>query len=369
MQQFEKAEWLSLKEHPELNEKWVQELIATEQNRRGFLQVAGVAAATFTLDGLRSAAHAASEATGKMKIENVGLMSPGDMGQAVAMQIKAKGLNVYTALEQRSARTRALAREAGLTDVGTVARLVAECDVVLSIMNPGAALDFAREAADALRASGRQTLIVDCNAIAPDTVHEIADVVERAGGRFLDAGIIGPPPRGKAKTNLYVSGPGAADLEQLGGPQLVVHVISEGIADASALKMCYGALNKGTQALWLEVLIAAQRLGIAGILEQQLQQSQADHYNWALSQFPILTPKAYRWVPEMLEISKTMGAAGVTPKVFQGAADIYRFVASTPLGKETPENRDKAREGKDVVRLLAQERSEVDPSGAGPEPR
>jgi hypothetical protein len=34
--------------------------------------------------------------------------------------------------------------------------------------------------------------------------------------------------------------------------------------------MCYGALNKGTQALWLEVRIAAQRLGIAGILEQQL---------------------------------------------------------------------------------------------------
>ena len=29
-------------------------------------------------------------------------MSPGDMGQAVAIQIKAKGLNVYTALEHRS---------------------------------------------------------------------------------------------------------------------------------------------------------------------------------------------------------------------------------------------------------------------------
>jgi len=32
------------------------------------------------------------------------------------------------------------------------------------------------------------------------------------------------------------------------------------LTDASALKMCYGALNK-TQALWLEVLIAPQRLG------------------------------------------------------------------------------------------------------------
>ena len=291
-----------------------------------------------------------------MKIEKVGLMTPGDMGQAVAMQIKAQGFTVCTALDERSERSRALAREAGLTDLGTVARLVVDCDVVLSVMNPGAALDFACEAANALRASERQTLIVDCNAIAPDTVHEIASVIERAGGRFLDAGIIGPPPRGKAKTNLYVSGPGAADLEQLAAPQLVVNVISERIADASALKMCYGALNKGTQGLWLEVLIAAKRLGVDGLLDQQLRQShQADLYNWALGQFPIMPPKAYRWVPEMLEISTTLAAAGITSKVFEGTAEIYSFVAGTALGQETPENRDKARSGKDVVRLLAQE--------------
>jgi len=292
-----------------------------------------------------------------MRIESVGLMSPGDMGQAVAVQLKAKGFNVYTGLEHRSQRTRALAREAGLTDVGTLTRLVAECDVVLSIMDPGAAVGFARVAADALRATGRHTLIVDCNAIAPDTVHAIADLIEKAGGRFLDAGIIGPPPRGKAKTNLYVSGPGAADLEQLAGPQLIVRAIGGGIADASALKMCYGALNKGTQALWLEVLVAAQRLGIAGLLEQQLQQSQAERYGWALGQFPILPPKAYRWVPEMLEISKTLDTVGMTPKMFEGAADIYRFVAGTSLGKETPEERDKTRDGKAVVRSLAAEQS------------
>jgi len=329
---------------------------AMNQDRRGFLQVAGAAATTLAVAGLPSTARGTTVTTGKMKIENVGVMSPGDMGQAVAIQIKAKGLNVYTALEHRSERTRGLARQAGLTDVGTLARLVVECDVVLSIMDPGAAVDFARKVSDAIRASGRRTLIVDCNAIAPQTVHEIAALVEQAGGRFLDAGIIGPPPRGTAKTNLYVSGPGASDLEQLAGPQLLVHPIGEGLADASALKMCYGALNKGTQALWLEVLIAAERLGIAGLLEQQLQQSQADRYKWVLSQFPDLTPKAYRWVPEMLEISKTLGSAGVSPKMFQGAADIYRFVAGTSLGKETPENRDKGREGKDVVRLLAQER-------------
>jgi 3-hydroxyisobutyrate dehydrogenase-like beta-hydroxyacid dehydrogenase len=292
-----------------------------------------------------------------MKIKSVGVMSPGDMGQAVSTQLIAKGLNVYTGLERRSERTRALAREAGLKDVGSVTRLVDECDVVLSIMDPGAAVAFAHVAADALRATGRHTLIVDCNAISPDTVHEIANLIEKAGGRFLDAGIIGPPPRGKARTNLYASGPGAADLEQLAGPQLLVHVIGEGIADASALKMCYGALNKGTQALWLEVLIAAQRLGVADLLDQQLRQSQGERYAWVLGQFPILPPKAYRWVPEMLEISKTLGAAGMTPKMFQGAADVYRFIAETSLGKETPETCDKTRDGKDVVRLLAKEQT------------
>jgi hypothetical protein len=223
-------------------------------------------------------------------------------------------------------------------------------------MNPGSAVDFARDAAAALRATGRKTLIADCNAISPDTVHEIAGIVEKAGGRFLDGGIIGSPPRGTTKTNLYVSGPGAADLEPLGGPQLKVTVVSERIADASALKMCYGAINKGMQALWLEIMIAAQRLGVDGLLEQQLRQGRSELYDWAHGQFPTLTPKAYRWVPEMLEISKTLGTSGITPKVFQGAADIFAFVAATPLGKETPENRDKSRTGKDVVRMLAQEK-------------
>jgi 3-hydroxyisobutyrate dehydrogenase-like beta-hydroxyacid dehydrogenase len=324
------------------------------RDRREFLQAAGAASAALASGGVAFAADAAAQDAAPLKIQKVGLMSPGDMGQAVAMQIRAKGLTVLTALEKRSERTRALAREAGLVDVGSLARLVTESDVVLSVLNPGAALEFARETADALRATGSRTLFVDCNAISPGTVQEIAKVIEGAGGRFVDAGIIGPPPRGQAKTNMYVSGLGASVLQQLAGPQLQVRVIGDGPTDASALKMCYGALNKGTQALWLDVLIAARHLGVDALLDEQLRASQASQYEWALRQFPSLGPKAYRWVPEMLEISKTLAASGTTPKMFQGAADVFSFVAATPLGKETPEGRDRARTGAEVVRALAQ---------------
>src|SRR3974377_2111843 len=137
------------------------------QDRRGFLQVAGAAATTLAVAGLPSTVRGTTVTTGKMKIENVGVMSPGDMGQAVAIQIKAKGLDVYTALEHRSERTRGLARKAGLIDVGTLAQLVDNCDIVLSIMDPGAAVSFAREVSEAIRARGRHTLVASCKALSP----------------------------------------------------------------------------------------------------------------------------------------------------------------------------------------------------------
>ena len=66
-----------------------------------------------------------------------------------------------------------------------------------------------------------------------------------------------------------------------------------------------------------------------------------------------MAPKAYRWVPEMREIS-TLGAAGITPKVFDGVADICAFVSGTELGQESVERHRKAgRSGNDAVRLLA----------------
>ncbi len=288
-----------------------------------------------------------------MKIENIGVMSPGDMGQAVAQQLKQRGYNVCTALDQRSARSKALAREAGLTDVGTIARLTEQCEVILSIMNPGAALEFSGEVALALRANRRQPLFVDCNAIAPVTMQAVNANITGAGGRCADAGIIGPPPRGAAKMNLYVSGPEARELEQLATPQINVFVLSERVGDASAIKICYGAMNKGMIALALEVLIAARRLGVEAAFETQLLKTHRDVYDRIIGGLPVMPPKAYRWVPEMLEIARTFESVGMTPRVFQGAADIYESVAATALGRETPESRDQSRGGKDIVRMLA----------------
>ncbi len=290
-----------------------------------------------------------------MKIEKIGLMTPGDMGQAIALQLKQKGFSVHTALEKRSERSKTLASQADLIDVGSIDRLTECCDVILSIMNPGAALEFGAELARAMARTQCRSLFVDCNAIAPVTVQEIEAKIIAVGGRCADGSIVGPPPRGGKKCRLYVSGAEAAELQQLATAQMDVKVLSDRVGDASALKMCYAAMTKGVGALVLELLIAGRRLGIGEALVNQIMETERGIYDAVMRKLTVMPPKAYRWVPEMNQIARCMESAGMTPRMVQGAADIYEFVAATALGKETPENRDASRTSEDVVRTLADE--------------
>ena len=223
-------------------------------------------------------------------------------------------------------------------------------------MNPAAALEFGERAARAIAGGTAKPLFVDCNAIAPSTLQAITAAISAAGARCIDGAIIGSPPRGKARCNLYFAGPGADALAVLAGPQLDVRILGERSGDASALKMCYGAMNKGITALMLETLMAARRLGVEEIFETQMRETRAEVHDWMMGALPVMPPKAYRWVPEMLQIARTFEGVGMTPRIFEGAADMYETVAATALGKQTPESRDTSLGGRDVVRRLADER-------------
>ena len=291
-----------------------------------------------------------------MPIKNIGIVSPGDMGQAVAMRLKEAGFEVLAALEGRSARTKALAGQAGLEDCGSLHNLAARCDLILSIIDPGAALASARAAAAAIAPLNApdKPIYADCNAVSPQTKREMDSIIRAAGGKFIDVGIIGPPPRGPGNVRLYAAGPEANVLQAIQHEKLVLRIVSARIGDAAAVKMCYGAVTKGMIALGTELMVAAERLGVAETLDSELQQSQAAIRDWLLAAIASMPPKAYRWVPETREIAATFEHAGLTPGTMLGAAEMYEFIAATPLGKESPEAaRVKKRTGPAVVSALA----------------
>lgn len=131
-------------------------------------------------------------------------------------------------------------------------------------------------------------------------------------------------------------------------------MVGERTGDASAVKMCYASLTKGSIALGMELLIAARKLGVEQALEAELRESQRDLYESVVNRSVSMPPKAYRWVPEMLEIAKTFEGVGLTPSIFNGAADMFEHIAALPLGRESPEEaREKNRTGAQVIQALA----------------
>lgn len=257
----------------------------------------------------------------------VGLLAPGEMGHAVAAILQGAGVRVITNLTGRSEETAARARKARIDAVADDAALVRESDVFLSIAPPGEAMGIARRLAAASVPRSTPLVYADCNAVSPATAHDIGAIVAPAGFAYVDAGIIGPPPReGESKTRLYASGPDAATFARLSEHGLDIRVVEGGIGAASAVKMCYAALTKGLMALASQAFTSASQLGVADVLRAELATSRPWVLDEADKGLPKVPPKAYRWIAEMEEISKTFAGAGFTPDLFEAVADVYRQV-------------------------------------------
>jgi 3-hydroxyisobutyrate dehydrogenase-like beta-hydroxyacid dehydrogenase len=267
----------------------------------------------------------------------VGIVSPGDMGNNVGRLLHAHGARVVTSLAGRSQRTHHLAEAAGIEDVGGYKDLVSEATIVLSILVPSAAVQAASEIAQAVRAQAVDLLFVDCNAIAPQTVQQIEAILTGAGARFVDASIIGPPPRKPGTTRFYASGSQAPAFAELGRYGLDIHLLAGPAGQASGFKMCYAALTKGFTALCSELLAAAELLGVGDALAAELDHSQPVFVEQMRRALPGMPPKARRWVGEMEEIAQTFASLGLTPQILAGAADLYQLVGETALADRTPE--------------------------------
>ena len=263
-----------------------------------------------------------------MGLRTIAILSPGDMGHGVGSALADRGYTVTTCLAARSERTRGLAARAGFVDAPSLEELVAGSDLIMSILPPARAVDLAREVAGAMRATGAARPFADCNAVSPRTASEIAALIGAAGGDFIDAGIIGRSPAVGAVPRIYTSGPRAVLMDEIDGAGVAVRNLGPSIGRASGLKMCYAALTKGTGALQLAMLAAAEALGLYDELWEELRQSQGATLAAVESSIPFVRQNAGRWVGEMEQIAETFDAAGVTPRFHQGAAEIFEVVAA-----------------------------------------
>jgi 3-hydroxyisobutyrate dehydrogenase-like beta-hydroxyacid dehydrogenase len=244
----------------------------------------------------------------------IALVHPGEMGAAVGAALRGGGHDVVWASEGRSAETAARARSAGLEDVGALDRL-RDADVVLSVCPPHAALEVARALA------GGSALFVDANAVSPATARAGADLHPR----FVDGGIVGPPPVAAGTTRLYLSGREADVVAGLfaGGP-LEARALGAGVGAASALKMAYAAWTKGSAALLLAASAVGDAHGVGEALRAEWEESLPGLDERLERARAAADRKAWRWAGELEEVAATFVSGGQPDGFGRAAAEVYR---------------------------------------------
>ncbi|OAP62068.1 hypothetical protein AYL99_04271 [Fonsecaea erecta] len=313
----------------------------------------------------------------------VGILSIGDMGMGVARLLRHHDHTVYTVAKGRrqvapdlhpddielfaerpsSQHTLDRIKSSQITTLESDEQLVAEADIILSIVPPRDAIATARRALEACRS---QTAIkrrserrgtaavsqapsltyIDLNAISPKSARSIAAMFSTPASPasprrasisrtfsfhprresepeldpipidFLDGGIIGGPPSLRQdhswkKPSVVISGPKHAELLTPAFIDLLnMKILGPQIGTASALKSCFASLTKGMTALSILSFTTAHTCGVLKELQAHLQEFSPQLLAFAQGGLVSMPPKAYRWVEEMRQINETFTEEG-----------------------------------------------------------
>ena len=178
------------------------------------------------------------------------------LGERGAARISACDLRFGDAAGELRRRARGL----GVETADSAAAAIAGAELIVSAVTAGAAVAVADEAA---RAIARDQYYLDINAVAPATKRRAARAIDAAGGRFVEAAVMGPvAPHGLA-VPLALGGPHARTLAPLLAELgFNAEPVGDEVGVASAIKMCRSIMMKGMEALMVECMVAARSHGV-----------------------------------------------------------------------------------------------------------
>jgi len=209
---------------------------------------------------------------------------------------------------------------AGIGRASGPGALLPERDLVFCLVTADRAADAAAAAAPHLKPGA---LWLDGNSCAPGTKKRAAQIVEDAGGRYVDLAIMAPIHPRLHKTPMLIAGPHAeAARAALAALDMQVEVAGDRVGDASSIKMIRSVMIKGMEALTAECLLAARRAGVEDAVLASFERSDPG-IDWrrrsayALSR---MTAHGIRRAAEMREVAATLRELGLPDRMASATA-------------------------------------------------
>ncbi len=197
----------------------------------------------------------------------------------------------------------------------------AACNRAQAIFSLVTAEEAGRAAATAAQNPLAGALFFDCNSCAPETKRQSCEMIEAAGGRYVDVAVMAPVHPKRHKAPCLLAGPHAqaaqALMQTLG---MDVQIAGGEVGAASGRKMIRSVMIKGLEALTLECFLAARKYGIEDDIMASLDAS-FPGFDWP-TRAPYMIERAMthgiRRAAEMREVEKNLMDLGIDPSMTTG---------------------------------------------------
>lgn len=265
-----------------------------------------------------------------MRIALIGL---GEVGRVLAEHLSSHDPSIrLTAWDVAFADpgSRAVANAAALpVRVATdAADAVAGADLVLSAVTAANDLNAATDAAVGMAGGA---WFVDLNSASPGQKQRSAQVIEAAGGRYVEAAVMSPIEPRRAAAPILLGGPHANDFlavaADLGFTGAVV--FASVVGPASATKLSRSVVVKGLEALLTESMLTARAWGVEADVLASLSDLMPAADWPALAEYMIRRSLEHggRRAEEMYEAAVTVADAGVEPLMATATARRQEWAA------------------------------------------
>ena len=261
----------------------------------------------------------------------IGLIGLGEMGSEIGRYLVMNDLEVISVYEGRSEISKKRASKYKIRDAGSIEQFCKISDLVISIIPPDKAVETANLYTSYKNKDGQ--IYCDLNAISTITAKKIKLLLDEKKIDYVDGAIMGGPPTKNYSPRIYLSGKLSEKFNFLNGKGIELMVLKGSDFKASATKMVYASITKGSKALVAGALIAAKKNNVYDELMEELKYSEEYFSLVAKNQIPSIKHKAYRWVGEMNEISLTYKESGLTGGFHSEAENVYELIKNLPEGK------------------------------------
>jgi len=261
----------------------------------------------------------------------IGLIGLGEMGSEIGRYLVMNDLEVISVYEGRSEISKKRASKYKIRDAGSIEQFCKISDLVISIIPPDKAVETANLYTSYKNKDGQ--IYCDLNAISTITAKKIKLLLDEKKIDYVDGAIMGGPPTENYSPRIYLSGKLSEKLNFLNGKGIELMVLKGSDFKASATKMVYASITKGSKALVAGALIAAKKNNVYDELMEELKYSEEYFSLVAKDQIPSIKHKAYRWVGEMNEISLTYKESGLTGGFHSEAENVYELIKNLPEDK------------------------------------